>query len=80
MHGAVLDRPACRHQRLGGDLAAEDALALLVGLNATEDVDLDRLEIEEVDEEVQRFAHDPMFALLDPARSRPVIALGLGLH
>jgi len=38
---------------------AKDPLALLVGLLAPEDVDLDGLEIEEADEEVERFVTRP---------------------
>ena len=39
-------------ERLARDLAAEDALAVLVGADAAEDVDLDRLEVEQLDERV----------------------------
>jgi hypothetical protein len=42
---------------LCGDLAAEDALALFVGLNASEDVDLYGFEVEELDEKVEGFGH-----------------------
>ncbi len=49
----VLDGAPRRHERLGRHLAAEDPLALLVGLHAPEDVDLDGLEVEQVDEEVR---------------------------
>ena len=54
---AVLDRAPGRHQRLPGHLAAEHPLALLVGLDAPEDVDLNGFEVEQVDEEVQGRAH-----------------------
>ena len=57
VHPAVLDGAPGRHEGLPGHLAAEDALALLVGLGAAEDVDLDGLEVEQVDEELQRRAH-----------------------
>ena len=60
VHLAVLDGSPCRHQRLARHLATEDALALLVGLDAAEDVDLDWLEVEQVDEEVEGFAHPPI--------------------
>jgi hypothetical protein len=53
----VLDGATGRHQRLSRHLAAEDALALLVGLGAPKDVDLNRLQIQQVDEEVERGAH-----------------------
>ena len=54
---AVLDGAARRHEGLGRHLAAEDPLALLVGLDPAEDVDLDGLEVEQVDQEVQGVAH-----------------------
>jgi hypothetical protein len=41
-------------ERLAGHLAAEDALAVLVRRAATEDVDLDRLEIEQRHQVVER--------------------------
>ena len=48
----VVDRAGRGHQRLPRDLAAEDALAVLVGRHAPEDVDLDGLEVEQLDEGV----------------------------
>ena len=48
----VVDRAGRGHERLAGHLAAEDALAVLVGRHAPEDVDLDRLEVEQLDEVV----------------------------
>ena len=57
VHPPVLDRAPRRHQRLPGHLTAEDPLALLVGLGAPEDVDLNGLEVEQIDEEVQGCAH-----------------------
>ena len=62
MHPPVLDGAPRGHERLCGDLAAEDALALLVRLDAPEDVDLNGLEIKQIDEELQGRAHSPMFA------------------
>ena len=62
MHPSVLHRAPGGHQRLPGHLAAEDALALLVGLDAPEDVDLNGFEVKQVDEELQGRAHAPMFA------------------
>ena len=59
---AALDGPARRHQRLGGHLASEHPLPVLVGADPTEDVDLDGLDIEELDEEIEGVAHDPIFA------------------
>ena len=62
MHPAVLHRAPGRHECLSGYLAAEDALALLVGLDPPEDVDLNGFEVKQVDEELQGRAHSPMFA------------------
>ena len=62
MHLAVLHRAPGRHQRLSGHLAPEDALALLVGLDTPEDVDLNGFKVKQVDEEIQGRAHSPMFA------------------
>jgi hypothetical protein len=59
MHPPVLHRATRRYQGLGGHLPAEDTLALLVGLNAPEDVHLNRLEIEQGDEELEGSAHAP---------------------
>ena len=67
--GSDLDGPASRHQRLAGDLAAEDPLALFVGLDSPKDVDLDGLEVEEVDEEVQRVAHLSIVAPFETRRA-----------
>src|ERR1700728_2604324 len=58
----MLDGAARRHERLPRDLSAEDALALLVRLDAAKDVDLNRFEVEQPDEELQGRAHRPMFA------------------
>ncbi len=57
---ALGDRPSGGHEGLGGHLAPEHPLALLLGLGASEDVDLDGLEIEELDELVEGFAHRAM--------------------
>ena len=62
MHPSVLHRAPGGHQRLSRHLAAEDTLALLVGLDAPEDVDLNGFEVKQVDEEFQGRAHPPMFA------------------
>ncbi len=62
VHTPVVHGSSRRHQCLTGDLTAEDALAFLVELGAPEDVDLNGLEVEEVDQEVKRCAHRPMFA------------------
>ncbi len=70
MHPSVLDRAPGRHQRLRGDLAAEDALALLVRLDAPEDVDLNGFEVKQIDEELQGRAHAPMFAGRRGSRGR----------
>ena len=57
MDAPALDGPAGGHEGLRGDLAAEHPLAVLVGTDASEDVHLDGLEIEELHQEVERFAH-----------------------
>src|SRR5664280_2024387 len=54
------DRSPGGHQRLGGHLTAEHALAVLVGVHAPEDVDFDGLEIEQVHQELECFAHVPI--------------------
>jgi hypothetical protein len=64
MHAPALDGAPGRHERLGGDLAAEDALAVLVGAHTPEDVDLDGFDVEELDEEVQSIAHLPILTVL----------------
>ena len=50
----LVDGPCRRDERLAGDLAAEHPLAVLVGGVAPEDVHLDRFEVEERDEVVER--------------------------
>ena len=62
MDPPVLHGAARRDEGLGGHLAPEDPLALFVGLNAPEDVHLNRLEVEQVDEELEGCAHGPMIA------------------
>ena len=52
--GWVVDGPGRGDERLAGDLPAEHPLALLVRRGAAEDVHLDRLEIEQGDEGVER--------------------------
>ncbi len=49
---AAGDRAGGGHEGLAGDLPAEDALDGLVGAHPAEDVDLDRLEVEQGDEPV----------------------------
>ncbi len=46
----VRHRPGRRHQGLARHLAAEHPLAVLVGAEPPEDVDLDGLEVEQVDQ------------------------------
>ena len=53
----VLHRPTRGHQGLARDLAPVDALALLVGAHAPEDVHLDGLEVEDGDQVVEGRAH-----------------------
>ncbi len=56
-------------ERLAGDLAPEDPLAVLVGLDPPEDVHLDRLEVEQLDQITQRLGHPAMLP-----RDRPFSA------
>ena len=49
----LVDRAGGGDERLAGDLPAEHALALLVGGVTAEDVDLDRVEVEQGDEVVE---------------------------
>ena len=53
----VVDGAGGGHQGLSGDLATEHPLAVLVGRHAAEDVDLDRFEIEQLDEVVEGILH-----------------------
>ena len=63
MHRPVVGhRPPGGDQRLPGDLAAVHPLHRLVGRPAAEDVDLDLLQVEQVEELVQRVAHEPAAA------------------
>ena len=48
----VIHGPGRRHECLAGHLTTEDALPILIGVDPPEDVDLDRLQIEEGDEGV----------------------------
>ncbi len=58
VHLAVgLDGPGGGHQRLAGDLPTEHPLGLDIGARPPEDVDLDRLEVEQGDEVVDGFLH-----------------------
>ena len=66
MDPSALDGAARGHQRLSGDLPSEHPLAVLVGTHASEDVDFDRFEIEELHEKVERVAHQAI--LKWPAR------------
>ena len=59
VHAAARSRRCARRdQRLARDLAAEHALAVLVGAHAAEQVDLELLELEQVDEIVERAPHN----------------------
>jgi hypothetical protein len=60
--GAALDRAPRRHQRLARHLAAEDPQPVVVGAQAAEQVHLDPLEVEQVDELVERLGHPRMVA------------------
>ncbi len=59
MHVAawLIDGSGGGDQRLAGDLATEHALTVLVGLHAAEDVDLDRLEVEQFDQILECVRH-----------------------
>ena len=58
-----IDGPGGGDERLTGNLAAEHPLAILVGADASEDVDLDGLEVEERDELVDLgLGHQPSLA------------------
>src|SRR5450631_1699941 len=54
---AGLDGAARGDEGLRRDLAAEDALAVLVGAQAPKEVDLERFELQEVEQVVERRAH-----------------------
>lgn len=66
--------PAGSDQRLARDLAAEDPLEGLLGAPATEDVDLDPFQVEQVDQELGGVRH----ALLLHSR-RPAVTVAAGL-
>ena len=57
VHRASLHRAGRGHQRLAGHLASEDALAIVVGRAAPEDVDLDGLQVEQGHHVVERGLH-----------------------
>ena len=66
---AVLHCATRRHQSLRRHLTAEDPLSLLVWLGAPEDVHLNRLEVEQVHQEIQRVTHlTPIIAGADDRR------------
>jgi hypothetical protein len=56
-HGA-----ARRHQSLARDLPPENPLQAVLGAAATEDVELNLLQVEQVHQPVQGLAHSPPFA------------------
>ena len=49
-----IDRASSCHQRLTRHLASEDALSIFVRRVSAEDIDLDHLEVEQLDEIVER--------------------------
>ncbi len=53
----AFDGASRRHERLGGDLTPEGALALLLGVLSAVGVDLDRLEVQQLYEIVQGGGH-----------------------
>jgi putative flippase GtrA len=67
---ALFDRASGGHQGLSRHLPTEDALALLVGALASEDVDLDGFEVEETDERVEGVGH--LLMVTRPRYSRRV--------
>ena len=59
VHAAIglVDGAGGGDERLAGDLPAEHPLSVLVGLDPAEDVDLDRLEVEQFDQVLQGVRH-----------------------
>ena len=57
VHVALAYRAGSGHQRLARHLSAEDALPVFLWADPAEDVDLERLEIEEFDEMLQGRGH-----------------------
>jgi hypothetical protein len=67
-HSAGFVNGACRgHQSLASHLATEDPLAFLVGRASTEQVHLDRFEIEQSDQVVERGGHVHILPSVEPA-------------
>ena len=69
VHGAPVDGAPGGNEGLASHLAAEDPLAVLVGAHAPEDVDFDGLQVEQVDERLQRLAHGLSASGAPPSRS-----------
>ena len=70
----VLDRSGGRDEGLAGDLTAEHALAVLLRRHASEQVDLDRFQVEQVDQIVERsvvVAHPDHRVMAPPRRAWP---------
>ena len=57
VHAPLVDGAAGRDQRLGRDLPAEHALAILVGAQPPKQVHLELLELQQVDQVVERHTH-----------------------
>src|SRR5918994_3804865 len=70
-----LDRAGGGHQRLAGHLPAEDPLAVLVRRDAPEDVDLDRLEVEQLDQIV-----DGVLRHAGKSYRRATVRVGVSSH
>ena len=70
MHRGLVDCAASGHEGLRRDLTAESTLTFFLGVLATIGIHLDRLEIEQIDEELQGFRH---LAILAPV-ARIVVA------
>ena len=60
VHCASLHGAGRGHQRLAGDLTAEDALPVVVGRATPEHVDLDDFQVEKSHHIVQRRLHSPI--------------------
>ena len=58
VHEPVLHGATRSDQRLSGDLTAEHALAVLVGAEPPEQVDLELLQLQQLDQLVERTSHE----------------------
>ena len=75
---AGFDRPVGSDEGLAGDLSTEDPLAALVGTLATEDVALDRFEVEQANEVVDHgLRHVAILASPDHDEAAPTGTLAV---